>query len=281
MRRTCESAPRRNSAATATRRGSSTRASRTSRCSASVGRRSSSTRAPKWSWSSSPRTPCRTSLRGASSTRSSTERSGPFNRSDCRSLTDVVRRARPRDPPEHRPVRQPAPARVVEVENPADELARSIQARDRLAVGVDDLRIGVDAQAAEAERYSAGDGVRFVGRGVESVGPVALVDREPFGAAAVLYVRVEGGVLPHRGVVGLDLFERPLRVDVVELAHQFFEGVRDDLRDLLDAVLVPELPLHLRVEDLPGELLRLVEDDAPVFRVGVVAEVRAFVDEAL
>src|SRR5215208_1510077 len=39
--------------------------------------------------------------------------------------------------------------------------------------------------------------------------------------------------------------------------------------------------LHLLVENLPGELSRLLEDHAAVFRVGVIAEVRAFVDEAL
>src|SRR3546814_5217588 len=37
----------------------------------------------------------------------------------------------------------------------------------------------------------------------------------------------------------------------------------------------------LLVEDLPGELPRLVEDFPTVFGIGVVAEVGAFVDEAL
>src|SRR5258707_11593625 len=38
--------------------------------------------------------------------------------------------------------------------------------------------------------------------------------------------------------------------------------------------------LHLAVEDLPGELPRLIQNDAAVLRVGVVAEVRSLVDEA-
>ena len=39
--------------------------------------------------------------------------------------------------------------------------------------------------------------------------------------------------------------------------------------------------LHLLVENLPGELARLLENDAAIFGVGVVAEIRALVDEAL
>ena len=55
---------------------------------------------------------------------------------------------------------------------------------------------------------------------------------------------------------------------------------RARLGDLLDAVLVALEMLHLLVENLPGELAGLLEHDAAVFRVGVVAEVRALVDEA-
>src|SRR6185295_4009619 len=44
---------------------------------------------------------------------------------------------------------------------------------------------------------------------------------------------------------------------------------------------VAQLLLHLAVEDLPGELLRLLQDHAAVLGVRVVAEIRALVDEAL
>ena len=53
-----------------------------------------------------------------------------------------------------------------------------------------------------------------------------------------------------------------------------------DLGDLPDPVLVPEQGQHLRVEDLPRELVRLVEDDLAVAGVGVVPEVRSLVDES-
>ena len=38
---------------------------------------------------------------------------------------------------------------------------------------------------------------------------------------------------------------------------------------------------HRRIEKLPRELHRLLQDDAAVFRVGVIADIGAFVDEAL
>src|SRR6516225_7039717 len=39
--------------------------------------------------------------------------------------------------------------------------------------------------------------------------------------------------------------------------------------------------LHFLIEDLPGELSRLFQHHATVFRIGVIAEVSPFVDEAL
>ena len=41
------------------------------------------------------------------------------------------------------------------------------------------------------------------------------------------------------------------------------------------------IELTLAIEDLPGELSRLIEDHAAVFGVGVVAEIGAFVEEAV
>src|SRR3546814_1628937 len=52
------------------------------------------------------------------------------------------------------------------------------------------------------------------------------------------------------------------------------------LRHVADAILVAEQGRHLAVEDLPGELAGLVEDDAAVLGIGIVADVGAFVDEA-
>ena len=143
------------------------------------------------------------------------------------------------------------------------------------------LARGVDAQPAEGEGDAAGHRVGLVGRGVEHVGPVRLVDREPRGAAPVLDVRVERHLGLDRGVVGLDLGQRRLGVDVVELRDERLERVGGRLGHLLDLVFVAQQVLDLPVEHLPGELPRLVEDHAAVLGVGVVAKVRALVDEAL
>src|SRR5436309_3329294 len=81
------------------------------------------------------------------------------------------------DAPEDRPVGEAGSARVVEKEDSTYQLSRSIETRDRIAVGRHHLRFGVDAQPAEAEGDTAGDGVGLEGRGVEGVRPVGLVHR--------------------------------------------------------------------------------------------------------
>src|SRR5687768_18017439 len=105
-----------------------------------------------------------------------------FTRGSCRSC-----RARSCDPAEHRAVGQPGAAGVVEPEDAAHQLARSIEALDRLAVGIDHLRVGVDLQAAEAEGNPAGDGICLERRRIQRVGPVGCVDRQIIRATTVLY----------------------------------------------------------------------------------------------
>src|SRR5262249_38857090 len=113
------------------------------------------------------------------------------------------------------------------------------------------------------------------------VRPVALVDGQTLGAPAVLDVRIERNVAAHGLIVLGDGFEKLLRVHAIELAREFLDRIGDDLGDLPDLVLVALQMLHLLVEDLPGELAGLLQHHAAVFGVGVIAEVGAFVDEAL
>src|SRR5829696_1148404 len=87
-----------------------------------------------------------------------------FMRASCRPC-----RARTCDLAEHRTVGEPRAAGVVEPENSTHQLARGVEALDRLAVGVDHLRVGVDLQAAEAERDATGDSVGFERRGVQRI----------------------------------------------------------------------------------------------------------------
>src|SRR6202051_4582749 len=57
---------------------------------------------------------------------------------------------------EHRAGHQSGAARIVEIEQAADQFARGIEAADRLIVGVEHFAVGVDAQAAERECHAAG-----------------------------------------------------------------------------------------------------------------------------
>src|ERR1700726_1461946 len=74
---------------------------------------------------------------------------------------------------EHRAGHQARAARIVEIEQAADQFARGIEAADRLIVGVEHFAVGVDAQAAEGEGDAARYGVAFIGRRVKSVRPIA------------------------------------------------------------------------------------------------------------
>src|SRR5262245_40646173 len=65
------------------------------------------------------------------------------------------------DPAEYRAGGEPRSARIVEIEQSAHEFAGGVEATDRLVVGIEHLAVGVDAHAAERERYAAGDGVAF------------------------------------------------------------------------------------------------------------------------
>src|SRR4029077_11971989 len=172
-------------------------------------------------------------------------------------------------------------ARIVEIENAADQLAGRIEPADRLVVRVQHLGIGIDAQAAEREGDAAGHRVGLIGRLVDGVRPIALVDGEPVGAAAILDVGIERHVPAHGGIVLRDGLDELRGIDAVELSGQLLDRVGGHLGDLADAVFVALQVLHLLVEDLPGKLARLLENDTAVLRVGIVAEIGAFVDEAL
>ena len=98
----------------------------------------------------------------------------------------------PGDPSEDRARHQAGAARIIEVEEAADQLARRIKSANRQPVGIDHRAVGIDAQAAEGERDSAGDRVSLERRRIDSIRPVALVDREAARRAAVLDIGVEG-----------------------------------------------------------------------------------------
>ncbi len=96
-----------------------------------------------------------------------------------------------------------------------------------------------------------------------------------------LMLGLNGTFLRHRRVVLGDGLEELLGVHAFELFCELLERIGRHLGDLADAVLVALHVLDLGVEHLPGELVGLLQHDAAVFRIGVVAEVGALVDEAL
>src|SRR5581483_11691503 len=63
-------------------------------------------------------------------------------------------------------------AGVAEIEEATHQFAGGKQAWDRLALGVDDVRRGVDAQAAEGEGDAAAHLIGLEGRGIDEVRPV-------------------------------------------------------------------------------------------------------------
>ena len=84
-------------------------------------------------------------------------------------------RARPvaGDAAEHQAGDEPGAGRVVEIEDPADHLARRVEAGDRLVAQVEHLpALVVDAQPAEGEGDAAGHAVGLERRRVDDVRPV-------------------------------------------------------------------------------------------------------------
>src|SRR5271166_4196571 len=182
---------------------------------------------------------------------------------------------------EHRSRGQAGPAGVIEIEQPADQFSRRVQAADRPVVGVENFGFRGDAQSAEGESQAAGHRVAFERRRIDGVCPIALVDGEADGRSAVLDVRIECNVGSHRLVVFGDGIEELPRVHAFKLSRELIDGVGHDLGDLLDPVLVALQVLHLLIEDLPSELAGLLQNHAAVFGISVIAEISAFIDEAL
>jgi hypothetical protein len=104
------------------------------------------------------------------------------------------------DAPEHDAGNQAGAAAVVVIVEPADDLAGGIEPADRRPCGVLHLGAGRDAQAAKREGDAGGDAVGVVGRDVETIGPVALVDGEAAGSKPVVNIGIEGDVWTRSGI---------------------------------------------------------------------------------
>src|SRR5581483_228234 len=162
----------------------------------------------------------------------------------------------------------------------ADQFSGGIKARDCFRFGIDHFAARSDPEPAESEGDATGNGERHERRLIDRVGPVALGDREPAGASPVLDRRVEGDRLIDGAIVSENLGARGLGINIIEFSHELLERVGPDACDLADSVFITEQVEQLAVEDLPCELSGLFEDRAAVARVGIVAKIRAFIDEA-
>src|SRR5579859_2612383 len=99
--------------------------------------------------------------------------------------------AAPRDSPEHGACHQSGASRIIEVEQPADELSRRKETGDRRILDVEHARRRIDLEAAESEGNAAADRVGLERRFLQSIGPVAFVERQPDRRLAVLDVGTE------------------------------------------------------------------------------------------
>lgn len=137
-----------------------------------------------------------------------------------------------------------------------------------------------DAQAPEGEGEPAGHGIAFERRLIDGVCPVAFVDGQPHRAAAVLDIGIEWNVRSHRLVVLGNARKELLRVHAFKFLRKLVDGIGHDPGDLSDPVFIALKVLHLAIEDLPSELARLLQNHAAIFRIGVIAEISPFIDEA-
>ena len=165
-------------------------------------------------------------------------------------------------------------------EQPTNELTRGVESRHRTVLGIEHLRSArVDAQPAEGKRDTAGHGEADVRRLIQRQRPVRLGRLDALGGDAVeagwVVIAAAAG-----GVVRLDGRDESGRVDA-EAIGELLDRAGLRLRHLSDAVLVAQAVDGLLVEELERDAVWLRQDLATVLRVGVVAEVRALVDEAL
>ena len=161
------------------------------------------------------------------------------------------------------------------MEQPADHLAAGIKAGDRLPVGADDLGPFGDLEAAEAEGDAAGHTVGNKRRGIEPLRPVRFGRLDPLGAQAVELAGIEvampgGGVIRPQGLI-----RRGARD--IEFRHQIFQSIRR--HRIGGRIARLEQMGDLGIEDLIGDAVGLVEDDAAELGVGIELRVLALIDE--
>ena len=144
-------------------------------------------------------------------------------------------------------------AGVIVIEESTDDLARCIEAGDRMAGHILDRSIVGDLEAAERKRDAGRHTIGLVGRGIEALGPIGLVRRKPARPEAVADVGIERHLRPRRGVEGAHAHQKAARIDAVEPLGQRLEAVGLFFGDARDAVFLAQQMDDFLVEDLPRE----------------------------
>ncbi len=150
--------------------------------------------------------------------------------------------------------------------------------------GIDHLALlVVDPEAAEGEGDAAGHRIGLERGVIDGAGPVATDGTvRPVRATAVLGVGIERLVRLHRAVEFRDRLEELRRLSTSSIWATSPSSVSaPTLVTWRVSAFAAQQVRNLGVIDLPGDLARLPQHGLAVFRVGVVAEVGAFVDEAL
>ena len=93
------------------------------------------------------------------------------------------------------------------IKESAHEFARGVQARNYVAVGIDDLGAGIDTQAAERKGDAAGHTVDLERWLIDRVRPVRFRHRQSLGAAPVLDIGIEENIGAHGRIVLLKMAE--------------------------------------------------------------------------
>lgn len=176
---------------------------------------------------------------------------------------------------------QPGAARVLDVVKVAHQLARRVQAGDWLILFVQHLGLAVDLQPTEGKSDASGHAVGNEGRARERVGPVRFGKLQAPRRTGIADRRVEGHILAHGRVVGLEGFEQGRGIHAVQLRGQRFERVGLHQGDVAPAVFIRQQIMAVLVEDVLGDATRLFHDLRAHARVCVVAKVFSFAYEAL
>ena len=101
-----------------------------------------------------------------------------------------------------------------------------------------------------------------------------LLTGDPTVQRPSLILGLNGTSVAHRLVVlGNGLARNCCAFTPSSFLRKFVDRVGHDPGDLSDPVFVALQVLHLAIEDLPSELARLLQHDAAIFRIRVIAEI--------